>query len=170
MPDSQLQIREATDADSPQLIALIAGVFAEYPGCVLDVEGEEPDLLAIATAFAQKPGKFWVARQRGQVVGSLGLVFHAGYAELKKVYVRRPERRSGIARTLLEGAVSQVRAHRLGRLVAWSDSRFVEAHHFYEQHGFRRGPETRELNDLSDSVEFAFELDLARFSSASRMP
>ena len=39
-----LQIRDARDDDEPGLIALIAGVFAEYPGCVMDVDGELPEL------------------------------------------------------------------------------------------------------------------------------
>ena len=35
-------IREGLDSDSEELIALIASIFAEYPGCVLDVDGEGP--------------------------------------------------------------------------------------------------------------------------------
>ena len=50
------QLRPARDSDSAGVIALIGRVFAEYPGCVLDVEAEEPELRAPATHF----DRFWV--------------------------------------------------------------------------------------------------------------
>lgn len=170
MTDSQLQIREASDQDSNAVTGLIAGIFAEYPGCVLDVEREEPDLLAIATSFSKKPGKFWVVSRGDEVAGCLGLVFHEGFAELKKLYVRKSERRRGIARRLLQEALASLDPAAYGRLLAWSDSRFVEAHAFYAQQGFKRKPGSRELHDLSRSVEFAFEMELATKRTADRMP
>lgn len=43
-PPSGLVIRDGRDSDSEQLITLIESVYAEYPGCVLDVDGEAPHL------------------------------------------------------------------------------------------------------------------------------
>ena len=37
-PANEVVVREGLDSDSEGLIALIASIFAEYPGCVLDVE------------------------------------------------------------------------------------------------------------------------------------
>ena len=41
------ELRRANDSDSAGVIALIAGVFAEYEGCVLDVDREESISLAV---------------------------------------------------------------------------------------------------------------------------
>ena len=61
-----VEIRAARDADADELIALIGAVFDEYPGCVLDVDGEMPELRAIASAFNAASGRFWVAEQAGR--------------------------------------------------------------------------------------------------------
>ena len=66
------RIRPARDDDGPGLIALIGACFAEYPGCVLDVDGEIPDLRGVASAYAADGGAFWVAERDNLVVGSVG--------------------------------------------------------------------------------------------------
>jgi putative acetyltransferase len=38
----------------------------------------------------------------------------------------------------------------------WTDTRFADAHRLYERRDYIRGAETRELNDVSRSVEFYF--------------
>ncbi len=53
-------IREVADKDSPALIQLIDDCWSEYPGCVLDVDAEEPWLRAPATAYRRLGGGFWV--------------------------------------------------------------------------------------------------------------
>lgn len=53
-------LRPVADEDGAGLVRLIGGCWAEYPGCVLDVPGEEPWLLAPATAYAGTGGGFWV--------------------------------------------------------------------------------------------------------------
>jgi GNAT superfamily N-acetyltransferase len=45
------------DADGPALERLIGTVWAEYPGCVLDVDGEEPWLRAPGSAYVQREGE-----------------------------------------------------------------------------------------------------------------
>jgi len=50
MTSPSLVRREVSDADSAALIELITTCFAAYPGCVLDVDGEEPWLRAPAAA------------------------------------------------------------------------------------------------------------------------
>ena len=44
-------IRAGRDEDAGGFIALIGAAWAEYPGCVLDVDGELPELRALATYF-----------------------------------------------------------------------------------------------------------------------
>ena len=159
-----LVTRAARDTDRDGLIALIAGAYAEYPGCVLDVEREEPDLLAIASAYARHGGEFWVSiePERGALVGSAGWVpspapEYRGWRQVRKVYVARELRRAGLASSLLERIESAARAAGAPGIELWSDTRFSDAHRFYERRGFTRCAATRELFDLSHSIEYHFE-------------
>lgn len=155
-------IRSARDGDARQLIDLIASCFAEYPGCVLDVDREEPELKAIASTFAAGNGLFWVATREERVVGSVGLLpsGRGGVMELKKLYVARSERRRGLGSRLCLLVEKEARSRGAEMLELWSDTRFADAHRLYERLGYLRGGETRELHDLSRSVEFYFSKPL----------
>ncbi len=151
-------LRDARDDDEKGLIALIGGVFVEYPGCVLDVDGEMPELREIRSYFARHEGRFWVAEQDGEIVGSIGLTVATDSTgiELKKLYVRNSQRKQGLGGRLTD-LVEAEAAERHARFIdLWSDTRFTTAHAFYERRGFVRGPNTRELHDKSDTVEFYF--------------
>jgi putative acetyltransferase len=158
-----LMTRAALDGDAAGLIELIGGAYAEYPGCILDVQGEEPDLLAIASAYAGKGGEFWVSidEASGALVGSIGWlpspsVGMSEWVQLRKLYVARSYRRRGLASELC--ARVQAAAEQRGALgiELWSDTRFRDAHRFYARRGFERLPETRQLFDVSQSTEYHF--------------
>ena len=75
----QIDIRPAENSDSAALLHILQVVFAEYPGCVLDIE-EVPELLQPATAFAEMGDPFgwrsirikWSAVSALCPMGSLG--------------------------------------------------------------------------------------------------
>ena len=151
-------IREATDADSEGVIRVIEGVFTEYPGCLLDVDGEAPHLRRVASAFAAWGGRFWVAEEDGKVVASGGYrAVSAGEgAELKHLYVSAAARRRDLGNSLTEMAEREAAAAGAHFIELWTDTRFADAHRLYERRDYIRGAETRELNDVSRSVEFYF--------------
>jgi len=155
-------IRPAGDADGEGIAALIAGVFAEYPGCVFDWS-EFPELRRPASAFTELGGAIWVAEAGRDLVGSVATAPgpEAGDYELFKLYVARPHRGSGLAARLLNTALTYARARGARRMALWSDTRFLAGHRFYEKQGFTRLPGHRVLNDLSASSEYSFALDLA---------
>jgi putative acetyltransferase len=157
-----IHIRDARDGDAEGLIALIGGCFAEYPGCLLDVDGELPELRAIATAFRGWGGRFWVAERAGRVVGSAGFTpgKKVGYAELKKLYVERSCREIGLGGALCRLVETEAKKAGYSHIDLWSDTRFTTAHTFYVRRGYERGPTTRELHDSSDTVEYSFEKNL----------
>jgi GNAT superfamily N-acetyltransferase len=158
----EVLIREARDGDSAALIELIGACYAEYPGCVLDVEGEEPWLRAPATAYAGWQGRLWVAERAGEVVGSGGFRPRApGVGGVHHLYVARRARRQGLATILLDLVETEARRRGAGRIDLWSDTRFTDAHRFYRRLGYLRSPDTRELGDLSHSVEYHFLKALA---------
>jgi predicted GNAT family N-acyltransferase/L-amino acid N-acyltransferase YncA len=157
-------LRRVRDADGPALQALIGGVWAEYPGVVLDVDGEEPWLRAPAAAFAGG-GELWVAAPDAGAIGAVGAVGaivasvgwrpHARGAELKSLYVAAPCRGQGMGTRLVHFVERRVGGR--ARLRAWSDSRFTASHHMYERLGYRRTGASRELHDRSRTVELEFE-------------
>jgi hypothetical protein len=52
----------------------------------------------------------------------------------------------------------------------WSDTRFLDAHRLYERLGYRRTGRTRELHDLSDTVEYEFDKPLRSAPGGDREP
>jgi putative acetyltransferase len=173
-PPGQVRIRPALDTDAPGLIALLGAAFAQYPGCILDVDEEEPDLKAIATAYGRYGGQFWVAVAptgsvgvANAVVGSVGWVptKEPGMIELRKLYVAADYRRHGLASQLLALVETAATSRQASGIGLWSDSRFLEGHQFYLARGFEQRPQTRQLFDLSDSTEYRFVKLLAANAS-----
>jgi GNAT superfamily N-acetyltransferase len=150
-------IRAARDEDAAGLIALVGACWAEYPGCVLDVDGEMPHLRRIAGAYAEWGGELFVAEQLGEVVGSVGWVPGAdGGIELRMLYVAATARRRGLGTRLAELVETAARERGAASLELWSDTRFLDAHRLYERLGYMRSGVTRELHDRSHTVEYRF--------------
>jgi GNAT superfamily N-acetyltransferase len=150
-------IRPGRDTDADAFIDLIGGCWAEYPGCVMDVDGENPELRALATYYAGKGGALWAAEEAGRLIGMVATrPLDDGAWEICRVYVARAARGTGLAHRLLDTAEAHARTQGAERLDLWSDTRFDAAHRFYEKRGYlRRGP-VRVLGDLSNSIEFHY--------------
>lgn len=172
-------IRPGRDSDAAGFIALIGACWAEYPGCVMDVDGEVPELRALATYYAQAGGALWAAERDGRIAGMVATrPLEPGAWEICKMYVAAAARGTGLAAALLDGAAAHARAAGADRLVLWSDTRFDRAHRFYEKRSFVRQGPIRILDDLSHSLEFRYAkplrgvavevLDAAGAASAER--
>ncbi|HET6184771.1 MAG TPA: GNAT family N-acetyltransferase [Acetobacteraceae bacterium] len=170
-------IRPGRDADAAGFIALIGGCWAEYPGCVMDVDGEVPELRALASHYAGKGGALWSAEEAGRIVGVIAAwPEEPGIWEIGRMYVARAERGTGLADALLDRAEAHAIAAGAARLQLWSDTRFERAHRFYERRSYVRTGPIRALNDRSNSIEFHYakpvhgieRLDAAAAASAER--
>jgi GNAT superfamily N-acetyltransferase len=170
-------IRPGRDADADGLIALIAACWSEYPGVVMDVDGEMPELRALASYYAGRGGTLWVAEAAGRVVGMIATCPHAADSwEIARVYVDRGWRGGALGHRLLDAAEAHARAAGATRLELWTDTRFDRAHRFYEKRSYVRAGPIRALDDLSHSIEFHYEkpvdaiavLDAAGAASAAR--
>lgn len=149
------KIKLAVDSDAPELINLIGSCFAEYEGCVLDLDGIDKPMQAMRSYVDEYKGDFWLAIRDGEVVGSAGYLVLDDHVELIKLYVKSSERRQGLA-SLLLGLVEDASNTKGLRLELWSDTRFIEAHAFYAHHGYVKQTDTRFLNDPSNTTEFHF--------------
>jgi GNAT superfamily N-acetyltransferase len=170
-------IRPGCDTDADALIALIAACWAQYPGIRMDVDGEMPELRALATYYAEAVGALWVAEADGQITGMIATRPHQGTSwEISRVYVLPNRHGSGLGDTLLTIAEAHAIAAGATRLVLWSDTRFDRAHRFYEKRSYVRSGPVRVLNDISNSLEYAYAkpvvgiavLDTAAAVSADR--
>ena len=154
-----LTLRPGEDSDAWDVIALIGACWSEYPGCVMDVHGECPDLLAPATAYHRRGGRLWVATDPcGTVAAMVGWVpgpdgETTRPSELQRLYVSARWRRRGIAAALADLVEATATEHRADHIELWSDTRFADAHRFYERRGYTRAGPDRALGDLSHTVE-----------------
>ena len=151
-----ISIRRAVDSDAAGLIELIGTIFRDYNNCVLDLDNLDKELLAIDSVVRAKGGKFWVATLDDRVVGCTGYTIKGNSLELKRLYVARKYRGSGLANKLMALVYKAAVETGAQAIEAWSDTRFFEAHGYYLKHGFEKQPETRDLHDLSNSTEYHF--------------
>jgi GNAT superfamily N-acetyltransferase len=144
---------------------------------VLDVDGEMPELRALASHYADKGGALWVAEAGGQIIGMVATAPHdADTWEICRVYTMPSTHGGGLGECLLTTAEAHARDAGARRLVLWSDTRFDRAHRFYEKHGYVRHGPIRVLRDVSNSLEFGYAkpvagiemLDAAAAASAER--
>ncbi len=151
-----INIRDARDDDGDALIALIENCWADYPGCILDVERDNPELRGFASHYSGKGGRAWIAECSGEVVGSAAVEPALHGAHIRILYVDPALRRRGLARRLV--ALVEEHAMKSGarRIDLWTDTRFTAAHGFYESLGYRRRSGTRSLDDASRSVEYNY--------------
>lgn len=154
--DASFIVEPAGPADAPHVIRLIGRVFVEY-GWVFDAAQEVPDLLAFERHYAPPYGAFFVVRDGGEVVGSVGVErLGSAAAELHRLYLDARLRGRGLGRALVETVLAWCGAEGIGHLILWSDTRFDRAHALYERMGFRRTGE-RALDDVNQSREYRYE-------------
>ncbi len=123
------------------------------------MDAEEPQLRALASYFHGQGGMLVAAELGGSIVGMAAtrpLPEAPGTWEICKVYVDATQRGTGLAHRLLDTVEAAARAGGAQTLRLWSDSRFDRAHRFYERRGFVRDGPLRVLNDLSNTIEFAY--------------
>lgn len=98
---------------------------------------DQPDLGRIAEFYQAGRGDFWVGLAGEEVVGTLGLIDFGGGGGIRKMFVRRDHRGSGLAQGLLETLIAHARAGGLPVLALGTIAPMRVAHRFYERNGFR---------------------------------
>jgi putative acetyltransferase len=156
-------IRPGVDADSDRLIALIEDAWSPYPGTVLDVDGEMPELRRPASHWQSRGGELWIAESKGALIGSIAFdpIRDGAAIELHCMYVDRAAHGRGVAQTLYAKALVFAKMREISTLELWTDTRFHRGHAFYEKLGFQRTAGIRELHDRGNTVEYHYALTLA---------
>jgi GNAT superfamily N-acetyltransferase len=167
-PPDVPELRPVRDEDSAGLIELIGGCWAEYPGLVLAIDEEEPWLRAPAASYARygTRARMWVVDGRAGGVPALAAcvgmkALPDAAVELKSLYVAPWARRRGLGGALVAVVERTAVEEGARSLRLWSDSRFADAHRFYERLGYRRDG-SRDLDDLSATTEFGYTKALSQ--------
>ena len=152
-----MPIRPVRNKDATGLVDLIERCFSEYHGVVVEPDGIDGDLRAYATALEKSGGEGFVLEESGQIVGLVsGVLLSDDRYQLKRIYLDASLRGSGMGEKMLRLIEGRARASGAVSIELWSDTRFTRAHRFYERVGFAQTGAVRELDDLSNSVEFHF--------------
>jgi putative acetyltransferase len=143
-----LELRPARDSDAAAVTELVRTAWSEFPGKELLIDRDAPDLVAPAASYGAQAGAFWVVERQGRIVASIALQ-PAGPAtvELRRFYVARDMRRSGLGAALyrlFEDAAVESGAE---RVELWTDIRMEDAHRLYERVGFARAAEARRCDE-----------------------
>ena len=119
-------LRLGTDQDASTYMRLIGDAWAEFPGVVFDVDGELPELRALASHFAALGGLIWLAEDDAGMIATRPLR-EDGAWEIGRMYVAKSARGTGLAQHLLATAEAHARAGGAERMVLWTDTRFEAA-------------------------------------------
>ncbi|MFF7410271.1 GNAT family N-acetyltransferase [Streptomyces lydicus] len=138
---SDIEIRPATEADLPAIVAMLA----DDP---LGAARESPDDLApyraaYKTLAADPQQHLVVAVREGRTIGTLQLTVIPGLSRrgatrsiIEAVRIHRDERGTGLGSQLIEWAVAESRTLGCQMVQLTSDATRVDAHRFYERLGF----------------------------------
>jgi GNAT superfamily N-acetyltransferase len=123
---------------------------------------DQPDLAQIPEVYQAGRGGFWVALAEGQVVGTIGLIDFGSGGALRKMFLHKDHRGSGLGQALLDTLLDQARNQALPGIWLGTLPHMVAAHRFYERNGFRRvEPEELPLDFPRMAVDTVFyALDL----------
>ena len=138
-----LVFREATAADLPSVLALLADddIARERGGYGPAVSDEVTAAFGAITADPRN--ELVVADEAGSVVGTCQLTFIPGLSRggaermtIEAVRVRADRRGAGIGRRLMAYALSRARERNCALAQLTTDKRRADAHRFYESLGF----------------------------------
>ena len=165
-----VRVRAARDSDAEAVIALVAGVWSEYPGKTLVVPKDMPELQTPASSYAARDGRFWVLEDAGRIVGTIAVApseAEDGVVELQKLYVARSHRRHGLGALLCGLVEDEAEARGAHAVELWSDVKLLDAHRLYDRLGYRRGTALKTYTDTSGTVRCYYRKEVA---AASRSP
>lgn len=117
---------------------------------------DQPDLLRIEEAYFDGGGFFWVARERGKAVGTIGLMNKGnGLCVLKKFFVEASYRGTPhhLGQQLYNRFLDFAKAHGFSQIILDTPGNTDRAHLFYEKAGFHRIPK----NELPADYDYPYD-------------
>ena len=142
MPKPNIEL--ATPADIPTLCELLNLLFAQEAEFQPDTVAQQRGLKAILAN--PNVGEILVARQNGQIVGMVNLLYTIStalggrVALLEDMVIASPMRGSGLGSQLLATAIEQAKQRGCSRITLLTDADNYAAQAFYQKQGFEQSP------------------------------
>ncbi|MEX0778500.1 MAG: GNAT family N-acetyltransferase [Balneolales bacterium] len=155
-----MNIREAKKEDIPKLITIISDVFKEY-SLIFDEQVELPDFVNFEEHYGNYEHTLFVMEHNNKYAGCGALTLGENGGEVKRVYVQKSFRGQGLGKKLVQHLINVANQQEAPHLHLWTDTRFTIAHHLYLSLGFTRTESQRPLNDINESFEIYFEMNLS---------
>ncbi len=98
------------------------------------------------SAFVKSGGNFWIALEEDEIVGTIAVWKHdKENIEIKRLYVKKEYRGTGLARTLYEKAIEYCEKNSFKRIFLGTYDKLETAIYFYLKKGFQeiKGKETK---------------------------
>jgi len=150
-------IRTAKNGDIKIIVRLIGNIYREY-GHTLCFDDADSDLNDIESDYILKGGQFWVYEIDNVIIGTVAVVPTDDVGtELKRLYLRKDHRGSGIADELMQTAIKWSIDNGFKKLSFWSDTKFNRGHRFYGKYGFIQGQIRHMDNGSMPYSEYFFE-------------
>lgn len=138
MTTTQISIDQYAPGDEKDILALILPIQRDEFGIEISAD-DQPDLMQIGTFYQTGNGDFWLAREKGFLIGTIGLRdIGNGEAALRKMFVAESwrGREFGVAKQMLEHLVATAKERGITRIYLGTTEKFLAAHRFYEKYGF----------------------------------
>lgn len=121
-----------------QIIDLILHIQNDEAKIHLPIE-EQPDLLDIPSCYEKNGGRFHVAVDGKDVIGTFAFMnFGNGNAVLKKFFVRADWRGKKVGLALYQTVIRYLKEHGCRQALLDTPSVATASHRFYERAGFQR--------------------------------
>ena len=133
-----MNIVEYCEKYNEEIVELVLDIENNEAKINLSLE-EQPDLMDIRGTFINNEGNFWVAIDKEEVIGTIGLVIkenHCGV--LKKFFVRADWRSKKLGLALYMTLLEYAKSKELESLILDTPSVAKAAHRFYECAGFHK--------------------------------
>ncbi|MCB5713074.1 GNAT family N-acetyltransferase [Lactonifactor longoviformis] len=135
-----MKIQTYVEADREEVISLVLHCQNDGTRPFVSVD-DQPELLHIKEKFLDNGGNFWVAKEQGKVVGSVGLMMcGSGLGVLKKFFVSEAYRGKPhhLGRKLYKTLLNFAKENGVKRIILDTPKNADRAHKFYEKAGFHK--------------------------------
>ncbi len=147
---SKVEIRDATEADLPEILAMLVD---DVLGAARDSGTVDPVYAEALRGIQAEPNsRQLVAVENGRVVGCFQLSFLPGLgrrgswrAQIESVRVARQRRNGGVGAAMMRWAIGQARERGCALVQLTTDKRRADAHRFYQRLGFEASHEGMKL-------------------------
>ncbi|UCF15670.1 MAG: GNAT family N-acetyltransferase [Phycisphaerales bacterium] len=135
--DPPPRLRRASNRDREEITGLVYNVLEEY-GLKPDPGATDADLLDIEQSYFARGGVFFVLEDRHcEIIGAYGLYpLENQMCELRKMYLHKSHRGTGLGKFLLDNALAQARKLGFTKVTLETASVLEEAIALYESYGF----------------------------------